>query len=264
MSDRYRIRAVLALAFVLGTATPFLAQASGKIPTGPEIVQRHVDAVGGQAALDRVRSFRVRGSYEYRGLPEAGTIELVFRRPQNLIFHVHLPGYGDIEQGLAGELGWSLQPGQEPEVVEGGEKLDGLRKWAARGFSLLPGSPEIQAGQDVEVVELDDRPAYKVAMRFVGSSEEWFDYYDRETGLLIGRDETVQTTAGETEMRARAADYRDFDGVRIATRWTHEAAGQHWVATYTSFEINDVSDAQLAPPTELAGKNAATATKTGG
>lgn len=244
-------------------ATAFrIAEAADKLPTGPEVVRRHVEAVGGQAALDQVRSFRVRGSYEYRGLPEAGTIDLVFERPRRLVFRVSLPGYGDIEQGLADERGWSVQPGQAPTLVDG-EKLGSLHKWAARGFSLLPGSPEIRAGQDVELVDFDDRPAYKVVLRHEGSGEQWHDYYDRETGLLIGRDETVRTTAGETEMRAWAADYRAFGNVKIATRWTHEAAGQHWVATYTSFDVNDVTDEAFAPPTAIAEKIAA-AGKSGG
>ncbi len=226
-------------------------------PSGAEVVRRHVEAVGGRGVIDRVASFHVTGTYDMPVYGAHGTIELHFTRPDRLLFQVALPGIGSIRRGLVGDTGWSMEPQQPPKVL-GEHGLEALRIQAARGFSLLPGSDLLKAGEHAARVEFDGRPCYKVTMTMAGTGKEFTDFYDVESGLFAGRIEPYQTSHGPVEIESVASGYREFAGLLVATRWRHSGAGQEWSAVYETVEFGAVDPAVFEFPAEVAAEIAKT------
>ena len=245
---------VAILALLLGNGLTPGATAADSLPTGPEVVDRYIEAIGGRAAVAEIQSFHVTGSYVHSSLGnKAGTIDLIFMRPAQLIFTVEMPGSVRIQRGLVDGKAWQILPGQGASPVIG-DGIKGFQKWALRGFSLLPGAKELQAATTVERTDFNGRPCYRVKMSVTPSGDEYHDYYDVETGLFAGRDDFFHGPTGAVAVHGKASDYKRFGKLTIPTKWTHEAAGQEWSAIYTSFETNSVADSAFLLPAELMAK----------
>lgn len=54
---------VAVLALLLGNGLTPGATAADSLPTGPEVVDRYIEAIGGRAAVAEIQSFHVTGSY---------------------------------------------------------------------------------------------------------------------------------------------------------------------------------------------------------
>ncbi len=251
---RSRLAAVLAvfgLPASIWLTTGVQVTAGNALPTGPEVVERYINAIGGREAVNDIRSFHVTGSYVHSSFGGAeGTIDLIFSRPAQLIFTVEIPGSVRIQRGLVDGKAWQILPGQGTSEVNG-VGMKGFHKWALRGFSLLPGAEEIQAASTVEKTEFNGRACYRVKMTITSTGDEYHDYYDVETGLLAGRDDLFHGPAGAVEVYGEASDYQRFGNLTIATRWKHKAGGQAWEAVYTSFEANSVENSAFQLPAEL-------------
>ncbi len=251
MRNASAVRRGLVMMTVLVGAVMGVAAAAEDMPSGEKVVQRYVKAVGGRGAIQKVTSFHVKGTYHMPAYGADGTIELHFVRPDRLLFQVELPGIGSIRRSLVGDTGWSMDPHQSPQILEK-SGLDSLRKQAARGFSLLPGSPDLKAGKSVEKVEFDGRPCYKVTMTVVGTGEEWVDYYDVETGLFAGRVEYYASAQGKIKVEGFASEYRKFGDLLVATHWKHNGGGQEWTAIYEAVDFGAVDPEVFTFPAEVA------------
>ncbi len=248
--------AVLLLTVVAGFAADEVAKSGkrgGRMQEGRAIFTRHIDGIGGKKAVRGIRSFHVGGTYNLPAYNLEGTIDLWFRRPDRVLYRVKLPGIGTIERGYDGRIAWSIHPQIGTEILEGAA-LDDSRRWALRGFSLLPdlaiyGSIEIDGKE-----EFNGRNCDRVKMGIELTGQEYIDYFDEETGLFTGRVEMIQTPAGEVELSGTAGDYRRFGDLWIPTRWTHSAAGQEWSVEYETFEINGVDAAVFEPPAAVRAK----------
>ena len=245
---------VVSLALRSGNGLTMGVTAADALPTGPQVVERYIEAIGGRAAVAEVQSFHVTGSYVHSSLGnKEGTIDLIFMRPAQLIFTVEMPGSVRIQRGLVDGKAWQALPGQGVSPVTG-DGIKGFHNWALRGFSLLPGAKELQAATTVEMTDFDGRPCYKVKMTVTPTGDEYHDYYDVETGLFAGRDDFFHGPTGAVAVHGKASDYKKFGKLTIPTKWTHEAGGQKWFASYTSFETNTVADSAFRLPAELMAK----------
>lgn len=228
----------------------------GRMQDGRAIFTRHIDGIGGKKAVRGIRSFHVNGTYHLPAYNLEGTIDLWFRRPDRVLYRVKLPGIGTIERGYDGRIAWSIHPQVGTEILEGAA-LDDSRRWALRGFSLLPDST-IYASIEIDgKEEFNSRNCHRVKMAIELTGQEYIDYFDEETGLFTGRVEMIQTPAGEVKLSGTAGDYRRFGDLWIPTRWAHSAGGQEWSVEYETFEINGVDPEVFKPPaavrTKLAG-----------
>ena len=70
---------------------------------------------------------------------------------------------------------------------------------------------------------------------------EYVEYYDAESGLLVGRKEMQPSPAGEVEMTGQVGGYKRFGDVLVPTIWTHKTAQQEWTAVYETIEFDNVS-----------------------
>ena len=217
-------------------------------PSAQEVWQRHLDGIGGVEAC-AVDSLHASGRYILAASGLEGTIDVYLQRPDKLLFRVEFPN-GVTASGTDGVVAWRVEP-QKPARLLGNDERRGLAKWLARGFSIAPDPDAVQGVGTADVVELDGRTALRATMEVLATGDTYTEFYDPETGLLLARVEPGPPGSG-MELKGTPSDYREFDGLLVATTWEHELAGQAWSAAYEAVELNVEIDPEIfAPPPEL-------------
>ena len=113
-------RGILA-ALTLFIAAP-AAQAQDALPAADEIIDRHVEAIGGRDAVLSKEGSRAAGQFSMPAAGIQGTIEVLSASsPTRVISRVEIPGLGTIVNGYTGEVGWSVDPNLGPRLLEGME-----------------------------------------------------------------------------------------------------------------------------------------------
>jgi|SRR5690606_17111424 len=251
MGARRAIVCVLASLLMLA-AWPGGARAQAPaeaLPTGDEIVARHVAAIGGREAYKAVESVHARGRLEIPAQGIVAAFELMTARPARMLYRVNVPGVGRIENGYDGTTGWSVNPISGPEVLTGRQLLESAEDAWFDGPLHEPS--RVRDLTTLERTTFDGRPAYKVQVRF-NSGNEQIEYFDAETGLQIGSEASRATPQGIVPTVNVLRDYRKFGNLLQATTFIQRAMGFEQVVTLTSCEYDVVPESAFALPPAVA------------
>jgi outer membrane lipoprotein-sorting protein len=174
----------LAVAAVL-TSGAVQAQQTTALPSAREIVDRAVREAGGQTTLKAIKSIRAKGTIELPAQGVKGEIEVWSARPSKLITRATVPGFGKIEEGFDGKIGWTIDPSTGPSLVTGKALLErGDEAW----FDAPLHTPDFVKEMTVAGREtFDKRPAYRLKIKLASGIEQE-ELFDVETGLQIGID----------------------------------------------------------------------------
>src|SRR4051812_13642555 len=107
MTDSFRRVAIGVAAPLLLTAAVLASQRPAPLPSGRELVQRHVAAIGGEAAFKSIKSLRLRGRFEITGQNITADFEELAVRPDKLLMRADIAGVGHTEQGFDGKIAWT-------------------------------------------------------------------------------------------------------------------------------------------------------------
>jgi len=218
-----------------------------ELPPAAALVDRHVEAVGGRAALESHISRRLAGSFETQGI--SGTVEVFSAAPAKSRIQVQIPGFGTVISGYDGRIGWRINPTFGPEVLEG-RSLDQLKQ-NANFYNPLGSERFVVSRETVELTELDERSVYKVEVT-TRWDEEYFKFYDVETGRLAGSIRTYTTPVGEAETTTILRDYEEVDGVWVPMTWVQRsAAAGEQVFKFTTAEFDQVEESVFEVPAEI-------------
>ena len=243
-----------AFLFVSGTTlparqaqTPAAAgdQAQAALPAGREIVDRHVDAIGGAEAVRGTSSWRAQGSFELPGQGITGTLEVLSARPARSLVTLYVPGFGEVRSGYDGRVAWTIDPASGPSVLSGRALTQAADD--ARFDAVLHPEGFTSELTTVERTEFDRRPAYKVKVVFA-SGREQFDYYDVETGLQIGTEGSRETPLGFVPSITYLRNYKAFGPLRQATEIVQQPLGIEQVVRIASIEYDVVPETAFALP----------------
>lgn len=237
-----------ALAGVVVLGAAWGVSASGReqeLPSGAALVAKYVAAIGGAEAIRATTSFRATGVTELPAQNIKGTFEMMAARPTKSILRMELGGFGKAESGFNGDVGWSLDPMVGPSLVTG-RMLDEMRNDAHFDAALHP--PDLVRSITASArVEFDGRPAFKARVEFV-SGQQRDQYFDVETGYLIGIEGESQTPMGVLPMTMTLRDYKAFGAMTHPTRLIQSAMGieQHFI--FEQFEYNTLKADAFDPP----------------
>ncbi|MFL5613411.1 MAG: hypothetical protein ACJ796_07125 [Gemmatimonadaceae bacterium] len=220
------------------------------LPTGREVIERHVEAVGGQAALMNVKSRYVWARYEFPARRLRGTVELFTARPNRRVLKVEYPDMGTEITGFDGKVAWTSKPGEPVRLVEGAD-LAQLRDESIFDFDLHPDSA-FRSIETLDLVDFQGRRCYRVQLLSV-TGRQWWEYYDVATGLFAGNLFRRQTSRGAITVMTVVSDYRAFDGVRFPTKLSIRAAGTEEVVTVVRVRVNQVDSSVFNAPRQLRG-----------
>jgi hypothetical protein len=216
-----------------------VAQEAPPLPSAKEILARHVDAIGGEAAWKAVKSMRATGTFTLTAQGLSGTVEMQAGRPSNVRLNITLMGLGKIESGYDGKVGWTIDPVSGPSLLTGRE----LSEMADEAYfdAALHGPDYIKEFVPVGRETFSQKAAYKVKV-VLKSGTEQFEFFDVATGLLLGFEGSrAMMQMGVVPTTEIIGDYKEFSGLRLPTSVTQRALGFETAITISSFEFNTVA-----------------------
>jgi hypothetical protein len=233
---------------------PRATEAAAGKPAGPplpsvgEVLGRYVLALGGQEALDRVKS-RILKTVRLDG-GNSGSVTMIFQKgPGRVLRSRESPGYS-LWVGSNGTHAWAedslksywglLNTFEQHAILRDAEMYQGSR------LESQYSSVKVKAAE-----KLQDEDTYVVSGTSPEGTSEDF-YFSVETGLLLGRHIEEQTVFGAFQVRADFEDYREIGGVKMpfVVKWS--SPGGAW-GTRTSFKVLDVQQNENIPDEKFEG-----------
>jgi hypothetical protein len=211
--------------------------AAQPLPPARDVVGRHVAAIGGTDALSKVSSFRARGAFEIVDQKVSGTVEFLRGRPAKFVTRV-TSDVGNSERGYDGKVGWTVDA-SGAKVLAGRQLREIAEEADADAILHLPST--MKELTTVERTRFDNRPVYKVRAVFTSGTQQ-LEYYDTETGLLLGVECSRELPApfGVVPTVTTFREYKVFGGVKFATVVIQRSIGLTQSFKWTSFEFEGV------------------------
>jgi hypothetical protein len=195
-----------------------LGKAPQSTPTVDQILDRYVQAIGGESALRKLTSRVTKMTLVIEGSDVTVSFESYAQAPNRevLIGQVKLDNGVEFEisRGFNGSVGWSLDP------TEGGfRELKGTElaaeKRDAEFYSGIKSRELYPQMTLIGQMKFGDHSTYCIEARpLEGSSQKWF--FDAQTGLLIRNDSISESAVnGKVLIETYFEDYREVDGVKL-------------------------------------------------
>lgn len=237
---RYRQCCLLALA--LAAAAPALAQ-----PSVDQIIEKYQQALGGQAAYEKVTTRAMKGTVEIPDDNVTGTAQVVAKAPGSFRLTMDIPGYGVVETVLDGGNGWEKNPDSGTHAMSKADLAVAQRDHHFyREVRLKDLYPQMHpAGRD----KVNGREVYVVeATPAAGPAEKL--YFDAENGLLVKRDfERVTLEDGIVQYEVLLKDYRDVDGLKLPFTIEQRAPDNTMIFKFSEIKNNaPLADTAFAKP----------------
>jgi hypothetical protein len=214
----------------------FLAQEPGQ-PTGAQVLDKFVAALGGADKLAAVKSWVASGVSEgYEGLGGGGSFKIYAQAPDHrsvLITFKDHPERGDSSRVYNGEVAYNRTPRAAVAEYElHGSERDGVRVDALLAFpgsikTALTGlrtSTQDIGDRDMQVVQGSGPHGVLVTM-----------YFDKKTDLLARVIRFSNTPIGHVPTQTDYSDYRDVNGVKFPFNYTFS-----WLDGRDTYKVNDV------------------------
>ncbi|HYN09007.1 MAG TPA: hypothetical protein VES67_16610 [Vicinamibacterales bacterium] len=232
---------LLSLLPVLPTSSP--------LQTPDDVVEKHLAAVGGRAALGKLTSRKATGTVTITTPNGAlsGPIEIYSKAPNKTRAYMQLdltalgvPDKMVVEQKFDGTAGWTLNSMQgNSEIV--GNQLQNMRN------NVFP-SPLMgykAAGTKIEILPKEQLAGKEVIVLLVTPKEGSVArvFFDAETYLIVRTVAKISSPElGEFEQTGEPSDYRVVDGVKIPFALTNTSPVQTLTIRFEKIEHNVAID----------------------
>jgi hypothetical protein len=224
------------------------SQAEAALPMARSIIDRHVEAIGGRAAIMARTSTHATGTVSIPSAGMNGAVEVFAAKPDKTLLRMTLGGIGAIEEAYNGSIGWSISPMTGPTLAIGKELEQ--RKFDSDFLADLHLETRYESMTTVEKADFEGRPCYKLRLvKRVGGEE--FEYYDVATGLKAGGISTRETPMGPITGTTVESDYKRFGPLLQPTTIKSSAMGIQQVITVTAIEYDKVDPAIFEPPAAI-------------
>jgi hypothetical protein len=219
---------------------------TAKTPTVQEILAKYVQAIGGRAANEKIKSRTMKGTIELAPMGVKGTFESFAAAPGKSLTKMSLTGIGDIIEGYDGTTAWSVNPisgNRDKQGVELAQNALTYNFYREINLDKLYQKMELKG---VEKVGSDD--AYVISATRGNLPSETF-YFSAKNGLMVRQDITLETPEGKTPTKNFFEDFRDVDGVKLAFK-TRSTLPQFEVITiYSEIKHNAaIADTKFIKP----------------
>jgi hypothetical protein len=234
---------------VLSAQTPAPAKApAGALPEAKTIIDRHIEAIGGRAALKERKSTKVTATLLVATNGMTANIEIYSMRPNKQVTKMNFAGIGQMEEGFDGTHGWSLNPMSGPRLVTGDELTE--RALDADFDADFDVSAKYTSMKTLEKTTFDGRDCYKVLMVRKDGVED-VDFYDVATGLKAGSINKRKNEMGTIEMTTTLKDYKKYGPLLQPSVLKQTAMGTDLTTTVTSVEFDGVDPSVFDLPAQI-------------
>ena len=221
------------------------AKPAEAMPTADQVLEKYVQAVGGKAAIEKLKSRTLKGTYQ----PQRGNNEVPLEITQtgDKIFITVTTPQGSNTRVFDGTKGWSkagnqmreMEPGDIVTIKDLTEAFDVLK--------LKEPFPKFNfRGKD----KIGDREAY-VLVGALPDKRRVRLYFDVQTGLLLRKQIFAQLPVAIDPTQFDFEDYREVDGVKVpfTVRTLYAEPGFSGTRKFTEVKHNvKIDDTQFAMP----------------
>jgi len=244
---QYFALSVIAFGLVLGFAGTAAAQ-EAELPPAQEVLGRFVEAIGGEKALRRPKSLEMTGEFSMPANGISGELRLYMMAPDLLRVTIEIPGIGLTQEGYDGRTAWSMDPVMGPRV-KGGSELAQTR-FHSDFYAALHTQDRYESIETVARTEFGDSTCFKLRL-VTRYGEEFFEYYDVDTGLLTGMERTIESPMGRVKTSEIVGDYREFAGVKMATRVVRSIGPMEQVLRIDEVKVDTLKKTAFELPAEI-------------
>jgi hypothetical protein len=144
-------------------------------------------------------------------MPDMGiyaSLELYVQSPDKVLMRIDLAEYGEVKNGVNGDIAWDINPMMGPRLLQGGEKQAALRRAAINEFlhwRKYFKSAEI-AGE--EMVQ-DEACVKTIFTPIEGDPVEY--YFSKESGLI----RRFISNQGGQFVEMNMSDYREVGSIKV-------------------------------------------------
>jgi len=251
---KFLILAIASLAltfssFAQATATPAAAPAASKpdaaTPSTDQILDIYVNAIGGQAAWQKLNSRVSKGTIDIPAANLSGTVEVHEKAPDSMIAVVNIGG-SVFERGFDGTIGWSDDPMNGQRTLTGAELDDSKRQ--ADFYHQLDIRNHYPKLVVTGTEKVDDHDAYVIEATSPSGDVDKM-YFDAQSGLLVRAITNVHSAQGPAVVQADLSDYKEVDGIKLPFTVHQSTAQQAYTITFTDVHHNvQLADSQFAKP----------------
>ncbi len=219
---------------------------AAKMPTVQEVLAKYVQAIGGRAANEKIKSRMMKGSAEIPAAGIKGTFEYYTAAPGKSLNKIMLAGIGEIIEGFDGTIAWSVNPIQGNRDKQGEELAQTKLTY---NFYREINLDKLYPKMELKGTEkLGDKDVYVIVGTPENLPSETF-YFDAKSGLLLRQDITVISPEGKIPTKTFFEDVREVDGVKIPFKIRSVLPQFEIIATTTEVKNNvTVEDAMFTKP----------------
>jgi hypothetical protein len=245
-TDDFARLSVLIITIILGLMTTVPAEAP--LPSAEELLDRYVEATGGPATYATIMNRRVKATLELPAQGITGSLTIWSAKPDRFYSIVEADAFGKIERGTDGNVVWEKNLMTGAVIKQGQEKIDMLRdsrldRWTNWREVFRSAEPTGTATVGAKLCD-------KVSMIPAEGHPQTL-YFERDTGLLVRVDQTIESQAGTLNVESALLDYREVDGIRLPFEVRVRVMGQERVITTLSVEHNVDMPDRFALPEEV-------------
>ena len=208
------------------------ARGSRHIAQGRDGARQYVEATGGKAAYEKVKSRTLSGTVELPAANIKGKIQIFPAAHQS-----SCGGDGNRPRGQErpgdrrqGRLG--ADPGRRA-LLDGPEKDDFIRK--ATFNEELHRMKLYEKVECTGIEDVDGKPAYKLVLTAKTGKTET-EYYDKTSHLLVKESTQTKGPMGEFTVESFPSDFKRVDGILFAFTATQKFLGQELVIKLTEIK----------------------------
>ncbi len=217
------------------------------LPDAADLLAKSVDAVGGKAKLESVKSFHLEGTI---GAPKqnlSGKVETWWKGGDFYMVQT-IPGLGINRSGKKGDLIWAEEP------INGLRKLDGKEAeqhmWASSLLLTADWPNFFEKATTVAERDIEGKKAYDIELS-AKSGAILTVTIDATNHLMVEQSFKVFSPMGSMPVTIRSTDYRDVDGMKIPYKQVTDASLMELTQELSVVELNaEVDEANFAMPTE--------------
>jgi len=216
---------------------------SAALPGADLILDKYVQAIGGEEALHKITTRMEKGTLSGFG-PAGMPVEVYAKAPDARVTVVQTPR-GENVTAFNGKTGWMSGFGP-PRPITGGELANEKRN--ADFYFAADIKQAFQQIRSARPDKVDDHEAYQLVARNPGLPPVRF-YFDKDSGLLLRELRYVETPLGRDPSEVDYADYREVDGVKIPFKWTIARPGGRFTIQIDRVQQNvPIDESKFAEP----------------
>ncbi|MHC4945925.1 MAG: DUF620 domain-containing protein [Planctomycetota bacterium] len=217
------------------------------LPKAEAIIDKFIEATGGQAAYDKIKNRVVESVLELKAQGIKINVKMWMEKPNKMYSILESDMMGKSESGCDGEVIWENSMMTGPVVKEGKELHDAL---ILRTFDrMIYWKNAYSKAECVAVEDVDGKKCYKVLLQlkeYRPAGEEdaakkdnpHAAYFNKETYILERLDIEVTSPTGAFPLQSFFKDYKKVDDILVAHELTMKVMGQERTLTTMRVEQN--------------------------